>query len=312
MEPIKVITYNIDGLPNTLDLKELPLILRPVAWVYKLFKGTTIITVNDDGYDRHELTTYISDRLLNEDADIIAVQEDFNYHSDLMRFLRITHTCGKYSGGFDLRNIFTSMSWCPIPRFMADGLNVIIKDKRIKILSEDIVRWKKSYGYVNHANDLLAKKGFRLYELLVDGKVVIDVYNVHMDADFYNPDSCPDVTNDVEARQSQLQQLTQYIMERNKTVHRPIVIMGDTNSLPYYAWDVKNIEVNLIGPISKDPFLFIDEPSYNMTADRMFIINDLLSNYEIAPVSSCHCHFTYGNLSDHVPISVELNIKERL
>ena len=38
---IKVATYNIDGLPDKIDLKELPWTLKPVCWVYKLIKGTT-------------------------------------------------------------------------------------------------------------------------------------------------------------------------------------------------------------------------------------------------------------------------------
>lgn len=45
---IKVVSYNIDGLPEKLDLRQLPLVLRPIAWVYKLFKGTTLVTVNND------------------------------------------------------------------------------------------------------------------------------------------------------------------------------------------------------------------------------------------------------------------------
>ena len=45
---MKIVSYNIDGLPEQLDLRQLPLVLRPIAWVYKLFKGTTLATVNND------------------------------------------------------------------------------------------------------------------------------------------------------------------------------------------------------------------------------------------------------------------------
>ena len=38
---IKLATYNIDGLPEQLDLNDLPWLFKPIAWVYKMFKGTT-------------------------------------------------------------------------------------------------------------------------------------------------------------------------------------------------------------------------------------------------------------------------------
>jgi hypothetical protein len=40
---MKIITYNIDGLPESLDLNDLPWIFKPIVWIYKLFKKTTII-----------------------------------------------------------------------------------------------------------------------------------------------------------------------------------------------------------------------------------------------------------------------------
>ena len=38
MENIKLVTYNIDGLPSRLDLKMLPWVFKPFVWIYKLFK----------------------------------------------------------------------------------------------------------------------------------------------------------------------------------------------------------------------------------------------------------------------------------
>ena len=37
---IKLATYNIDGLPEQLDLRQLPWVLRQLAWAYRLAKGT--------------------------------------------------------------------------------------------------------------------------------------------------------------------------------------------------------------------------------------------------------------------------------
>lgn len=313
MEPIKVITYNIDGLPEKLDLNDLPLILRPIAWIYRLFKKTTVITVND-GSNRHECTTYISDRLLNEDADIIAVQEDFNFHHDLIRFLRITHSCGHHSGDFDLRKLFSATEWLshfPLPRFKADGLNIITKDKRVKILSEAIVPWNHSHGYISHANDLLTHKGFRHYELLIDGTVTIDLYNVHMDADFYDKDLCPDVQGDIIARRTQMQQLANYILARKQEKKNPIIITGDTNSLHSLPWDSENIREYLQKPFDEDPFLLFAEALPDKeTVDRLFVINDIMADYDLT-VTQCRVKTNYGRLSDHHPVCVTLNINKR-
>lgn len=45
---IKIATYNIDGLPESLDLCKLPWPLKPISWLYKAFRGTTLVTVNDN------------------------------------------------------------------------------------------------------------------------------------------------------------------------------------------------------------------------------------------------------------------------
>jgi len=34
MKPIKLIDYNVDGLPDKLDLKDLPWFLKPIVWIY--------------------------------------------------------------------------------------------------------------------------------------------------------------------------------------------------------------------------------------------------------------------------------------
>lgn len=137
----------------------------------------------------------LAEKLAKEDADIIGVQEDFNYHDKLVQALP-TYNMGTYSGGFDLSKAFSSIDWFPYPRFKADGLNIFSKHP---ISNEDIQHWDTSYGYLTHANDKLTKKGFRAYQTQVNG-VDIDVYVLHMDADFYNPETCPDVSKDVEAR----------------------------------------------------------------------------------------------------------------
>jgi hypothetical protein len=76
---LKVLTYNIDGLPEKLDLNDLPWIFKPIVWIYKLIKKTTLVPINDDTNKSIKVLN-IGDYLNKSNADIIGVQEDFNYH----------------------------------------------------------------------------------------------------------------------------------------------------------------------------------------------------------------------------------------
>ena len=80
---VKIITYNIDGLPESLDLNDLPFILKPIAWIYKLIKKTTLVKINDNKNVCLN-TQLISKYLSLNNPDIICVQEDFNYHKELV------------------------------------------------------------------------------------------------------------------------------------------------------------------------------------------------------------------------------------
>ena len=310
---IKLITFNVDGLPEELDLSTLPWILKPIAWIYKLFKGTTIIKVNDNS-DSAVNMRRISEYLKVSDADIIGVQEDFNYHDDLMSSLREKYNSSKFLGKIELSNLFSKIEcWThfPLPRFKCDGLNLITK-KGINILEENIIRWKKSYGYFSHANDLLTHKGFRQYSLSLGQGATIDVYLVHMDADFYNEDTCPNINGDIKAREYQIKQVVSHILDRyNSNFKRPILIMGDTNSTNKYIWDTINIETYLLKPINDTDTLYIDEaiPNNGEDVDRVFIINNDKARYKI-DASECYFDTSFGRMSDHKPLVCVLKLKE--
>lgn len=165
-----------------------------------MIKGSTIINVNDGNNHVKDISKYIS----NTNADIVGVQEDFNYHYDLISELK-GYSDTTYTGGITLKNLFSNTEWLsyfPFPRFKADGLNMLYKTNRIKVNKEDIVSWKKSAGYFCHANDKLTHKGFRYYSITVDNKYDIDVFIVHFDADFYDPYRCPNIRKDIIARES--------------------------------------------------------------------------------------------------------------
>jgi len=310
---IKLITYNIDGLPSELDLNDLPWILKPIAWIYKLFKGTTIISINDNGNKKEDIEN-ISKYLSSSEADIIGVQEDFNYHDELMSSLKDNYSCGKYTGGFDLSKLFSNTEWLtyfPLPRFKCDGINIIAKKNRIDVIqkTEDIKRWKKCYGYFTHANDALTHKGFRYYTTVIDNEIPLDVYMLHMDADFYDAEKCPNISGDLEARESQLKQLVEYI-DKAKS-YNPIIIFGDTNTYDKYEWDKTNIQDNLINAINNINGLNIQEaiPTNHSDCDKLFYVNNDKSKYQL---SLKECSFdTNITSSDHYPLIAKIDINEK-
>ena len=308
---IKLLTYNVDGLPETLDLNDLPWILKPIAWIYKLFKGTTVIKINDNVNKKDDIG-HISQYLASSDADIIAVQEDFNYHDELMSRLNDNYACGTYLGGFDLSKLFSNTEWLtyfPLPRFKCDGINVIAKQSSAKLVIESIKMWKKCYGYFTHANDALTHKGFRHYLVNLNGKLVLDVYALHMDADFYNTDEYPDISGDLEARESQLNQLVKHISDISGD--DPIIILGDTNSYNKYEWDRINIQQNLIDAVNEIDGLTIQEaiPTNHSDCDRIFYVNNIRSKYQLELED---CHFDINmKASDHYPLVARLNIVEK-
>jgi len=130
-----------------------------------------------------------------------------------------------------------------------------------------------------------------------------------MDADFYHPINCSDISKDLEARQNQLKQLTDFIIYRHKLgINRPIIIMGDTNSYNKYEWDCDNLLNHLINPINGTKDLVINEcvPDNFEDCDRIFYIN----NQSIPQQLECtKCYFdTEIKLSDHKPLIAEFNI----
>ena len=104
MNKVRLVTYNVDGLPDKLNLKDLPWILKPFGWIYRLYTGTNEVIVND-GTDRKAQSEEISKYLKSFNADIIAVQEDFNYHKELMSNLT-DYTDSTHTGDISLDHFF--------------------------------------------------------------------------------------------------------------------------------------------------------------------------------------------------------------
>lgn len=316
MKQLKVLTYNIDGLPETLDLNDLPWILKPITWIYKAIKKTTIVRINDN-VDTDKKMKEIGQYFINSEADIIGVQEDFNYHKELTEDLYDKYSWGTYSGGFDINKIFSSiecLSHFPLPRFKADGINLFTNHNTtlLNLSSEDIVHWKKSCGYIKHANDLLTHKGFRLYDLTIDNKYNIDVYVIHTDAAFYDHNSINGAEKDVEARQSQIEQLIGYIINErfSKNINHPMIIMGDINCYDKHSWDRAVIDylINTLNDVNSYKCEEVIPNNYS-DCDKIFIVNIKDADFNIE-AKECYFDLTKNGLSDHYPLIATLTLTE--
>lgn len=305
----KIITYNVAGLPVTIDLNDLPWYLKPIAWVYKLFKKSTIIPLNTDGPGKH-CTKLIGQKFLYSDADIIGVQEDFNYNNVLVDTVYQHYNTGIYSGGLELSRFgeLVHFYWKQLPTFRIDGLNLFTKKERVNVLSEKLITWNDHYGYFDHANDALMDKGFRHYVLNIDNELFLDVYNLHMDASWGNDSDAP--TEDSEARRKQLIQLAKYINSTN--TKNPIIIIGDTNLRERYVSDKMNMHT-FISELAEyfnanDAFKVCGSGKVEDDVDKILYINNLKSDYRLTAVD-CQFDYTYElngrRFSDHNPLIAE-------
>ncbi len=135
------------------------------------------------------------------DIDVIAVQEDFNYHdylfNEMTNYKYSTKTSGGVPGG--------------------DGLNVY--SRNAVIYDEKRIEWDSSYGGIAEG-DSLTPKGI-LYTVLDFGNgVTVDFYDLHADA-------FGGVGNSL-SRASQYIQLLNIINEQS--AGRPVIITGDFNT----------------------------------------------------------------------------------
>ena len=138
---------------------------------------------------------------LNEyNADIIAVQEDFNFHAI-------------HKKGIDLP--YKTMHSGPIP--FGDGLNFF---SRFPIYNVAREAWNDAYGVLDSSGDQLTPKGFLCASMEIVPGVVIDVYDFHADAD--------DGDGDIAARVSEFRQMLKFVDTYSKD--HAVILVGDTNA----------------------------------------------------------------------------------
>lgn len=321
---LKVMTYNIAGLPDKVNLNELS---APCRWLYKAVKFfwrgmPQEVSINTDG-PCAEGTRLMGEKMLIGGCDLIGLNEDFNYHWDLtdvvcgeMRYDYTTWLGGLFPAEI---NKMLHWHWNRLPSWRTDGLNMLTKRSRIRIKTEDIVAWKDYSGYIDHDNDGLMDKGFRCYGVTVDGMYDIDVYVLHMDSSQGNtPDRYEQIKQDVKVRTKQMRQLSDYIIKKDSG--RPAIIMGDFNSYYTLDWDHANLLNEFIGRIMEKAGHLVIADAWMKCGmvgfealDKIFYINDSRAAYELVP-ESCTNDLSYAYkdgraISDHHPVTAEFLIK---
>jgi len=188
-----VLTYNVAGLPEILS------------------SGNPSVN-----------TVKISPLLNN--YSIAAVQEDFAYHNDLIKYVThpyLTTTSGNVPSG--------------------DGMNFMSK---YPFCDFDRVTWNKRYGLIDSGSDQLTPKGFMYAQYKIEPGVYIDVYTLHTDAG--------DDSGSYEARRDNISQIASYINANSSG--NAVIVLGDTNSR--YTRSNDNFETDLLNACNlKDPWI---------------------------------------------------------
>jgi len=157
--------------------------------------------IGQGGTDVEGNQAKIAAKICETGADVVAVQEDFNYHSNLVANLSGYNYMTKHSGS--------------VPG--GDGLNVYTKNSPIYDATR--TQWNKSAGGIAEG-DSLTPKGV-LYTVLDMGNgIYVDFYDLHADA-FDGDDSAL-------ARVDNYTQVLNLISKNS--ADRPVIITGDFNT----------------------------------------------------------------------------------
>ena len=296
-----IMTLNVDGLPGKL-----------------LF-----IEINADG-PKSEGSEAISIYMADKDCDIVAMQEDFNYHLEIWSRLLASYEHDEWTGGIFFDELDAEDLIHPQNiKLECDGLNMVWK-RECQSIAYERVAWNHSFGKFSHAFDDLVTKGFRRHELILQDGTEVVVYNMHMDAsNKYDVPFGLDM-KDREARLSQWEQLRQHILERLDD--RPVVVVGDLNSY-YYRDDFKTVFIDAIQSTGLatvgDAWVeqqwggvypeLGSEPLDDETLDKVLYINPTDAKTIITPMTvelDKHGYTTADGkpLGDHYPLIVRFSI----
>lgn len=290
-----VATLNVDGLPEKV-----------------LF-----LKVNPDGPGAY-YTPAIGAYLITMDCDFVGLQENFNFSKSLFVVTNPVFAHDEWQGGIFADSEFNISE----VKFETDGLNGLWNKDRVTLEDERIVPWSVAYGKVDHASDDLVTKGFRRYELLLQGGLRIVVYNMHMDASDDDYEITGADAPDREARIQQWKELADDILKRLD--NRPIIVMGDMNSL-YWRDNVQAVFFNRIQADSRasahDVYVemqcggvFPKSLDKEETLDKIIYINPV-DGFQLEPVAFLKDTENYVRedgrtpLGDHYPIMAKFRVK---
>lgn len=215
--------------------------------------------INNDGPGSNG-TKLISTYLKSKDYDIIGISEDFEYHDELKSYMT-GYSWGTYRGSVNVLNLFSPAN--------TDGLEFAWNTNTVSVTNESWTQW--SHSESGDGNQYI-KKGFRHYDMTLDGGQVIDVYVLHMDAG--------DV---VSSREQQWSQMADVVNAADP--NRSKLIIGDTNS----RWTREDIGANFVNRLNGfsvgDPWVkfwrggVFPKPGTGDLTDQSDPAN--LSNYEV-------------------------------
>ena len=292
-----VASLNVDGLP-TINID--------------LFN----VHVNPDGRGAQgakDISKYLM--MSNKRYDLLAVQEDFNYNSELVSEFGNTYGQGTWRGEVGVGSILN-------PPSDTDGLNFFWnKDNGREASGESWTQYTQS---VSTEGNQYIKKGFRYYEVTLADGMTVDVYITHMDAG--DGDA-------VGSRNAQWTQLAQAVVQ-NSFTSRPKIVMGDFNS----RYTRENIVTNFIDVVEatgnyvvKDVWVELNQGGVyptvgtgslsNEVVDKVIYINPTatgamtLTPQTYSRETDYVINTVYGNgdmtaLGDHGPIVVQFKAEK--
>lgn len=173
---LRTVNFNVAGLP------------------FAAFQGTDVAA------NQKVAGEYLS----QNNFDIVAVQEDFGYHKQLVEGMSGFNYKTNHTGG--------------IPG--GDGLNIFTKD--MPVYNETRVPWNEASGILSDGSDELTPKGFVYTVIDIGDGIYVDFYNIHADA--YGG------AGSIAARTSQYKQLAEFIKARSAENDRPVIVTGDFNN----------------------------------------------------------------------------------
>lgn len=330
---LNVATYNVDGLPVSIQLGdmagELISTLNISGAKVEKKNGDYYLYINDDGPGSEGSKT-IGSKIAGKNWDVIGLNEDFNYHEEIKSSLS-NYTFGTWQKGFPTA-LTTLGEYLKLyvkydnnePLYEIDGLGIGVKKDCCSLSGEAITSWNSNatYGYLDHSSDQLTQKGFRFYTVTVTKSGLtakIDFIVLHADAGGGDEDKA--------ARENAYAQLVSYI-QKVKTGN-PMILMGDFNT-EYTRDKFKTLFIDKLNAISgvkaSDAWVEFNNggvyPTSNQGGsaqskeklDKIVFLNRASAPIELKLFYQGNVTtFTDsgGQLSDHMPVEATFRIVER-